>query len=123
MADNARFYMVGPEQPLTTPSADGKPLATKSWYTLYWQLYNAAVNGIPQPPTAVPVGVSPLVYTASIKGQLNIQGGTVVSVDFSRDGGTTTYPFPPPPCVIPLCKGDQIRVTFAMPPAVTFFPM
>lgn len=122
MPDNARFYMVGPEQALTKPDQSGNPVATKPWYTLYWQLYNAVTNGIPQPEVAIAASGSPQTYLASIKGQLNIAGGTGLTIQFSRNG-TTFYSAGAQPCMIPMCKGDRIRVTYATAPVLTFFPM
>ena len=122
MADNARFYMVGPEQPLTRPDTKGQAIATKPWYTLSWQLYNSAVNGIPQPEEFMPASGSPQTFLAPIKGQLNIVGGTGVVIEFTRNG-TDFFPAGTEPCMIPMCKGDRIRVTYTTSPVLTFFPM
>jgi hypothetical protein len=122
MADNARFYMVGPEQKLTIPDQTGNAQVAKPWYTLFWQLYNGVTNGVSQPEEAIASSASPQTYLASIKGQLNIAGGTGLTIQFSRDG-TTFYAAGAQPCMIPMCKGDRIRVTYATPPTLTFFPM
>ncbi len=121
MADKASFYMPRRESPLITEQ-EGQPRASKDWFTLFWKMYNAVTDGIPQPIETVTVGASPFTYVAMIKGQVVINGGTTVSVDFSRDG-TNFFPVPPSPAVIPMCKADRIRIAYATPPTVVFFPM
>lgn len=121
MTDKARFYMPRRESPVVSIQG-GQPRASKDWYTLFWQLYDSVTNGIPQREEQITVGASPFSFTAAIKGQVNITGGGGLTIEFSRDG-TTFYAAGTAPCMIPICKGDRIRVTYAGAPTMTFFPM
>lgn len=120
MTDRARFFMPPGELPITEIGPKGF-LAGKPWYMFFSQLYSGVVDGNQQPPTAVTVTASPFIFTATIKGQVAINGGTGVSVDLAR--GIVGYAVPPPPCLIPMSKGDQVRITYATPPTLVFFPM
>jgi len=121
MAGQARFYMVPAETPIADPGLRGL-IATKSWFMFFSQLYKAAVDGISQPPMQVTVSGSPFLFTATVKGQVFINGGTTISTDFIRPGNVPTAA-PPTFCVIPMNTGDQILISFATPPTVTFYPM
>lgn len=71
------------------------------------------------PPVTVAPGASPYTYTAVDAGTLVVQGGTVSLVELGRKGtfvttGLTT-------AVLSLSRGDQVRVTYAVAPALTFF--
>jgi 2-keto-4-pentenoate hydratase len=71
------------------------------------------------PPASVAVGASPFTYTAPDRGVLVLQGGTVSLVELGRKGtfvttGLTT-------AVLNVSKGDQVRVTYAVLPTLTFF--
>lgn len=121
VADKARFYMPRRESPIVTVQS-GQPLPSKDWYTLFWQVYDSVTNGIPQPTEAIVVTASPYQFTASIKGQVNISGGAGLTIQFSRDG-TNYLTAGTSPCMIPVCKGDRIRVTYGGAPSMTFVPM
>lgn len=121
MADKARFYMPRRESPIVTVQS-GQPLPSKDWYTLFWQVYDSVTNGIPQATEPISVTASPFVFTAAIKGQVNVRGGAGVSVEFSRDG-VTYLASGGSPCMIAVCKNDRIRVTYGGLPSMTFVPM
>lgn len=87
---------------------------TKAWS--YW------LQGFAASPAAFdsgPWGSSPLSYTASVDGSFLITGGTGVSVSLIRSGASVAGPVTG---FIPMTKGDQIIVTWATLPAMSFIP-
>lgn len=99
------------------------PLLTKgsissAWYRFWQGLSSGAPGGNVSLITA---GVTPFTYIAPLGGVVIISGGTVSQVQFSRDGasfygaGQTTGMFP-------VSQGDQLVVTYSVPPTMTFAP-
>lgn len=121
MTEKARFFMTSPNSPIVEMKGT-IPLAAKDWFRLISELYSSAVNGGSQPESAITVTASPFTYTGMIRGQLSVVGGGGLTIEFSRNG-TSFYAAGTAPCMIPLCKGDRIRIAYAVAPAVTFFPM
>lgn len=71
--------------------------------------------------SAITIGASPFSYTASIKGFVNIQGGTVSAVDLVRNGTTTNLGTAAGN--YPVSNGDKIIVTYSVvPTAMKFVP-
>lgn len=66
--------------------------------------------------TAVTVTASPFTYTAPADGFLSIVGGTVSGVSYVRQGLTTTLAVG---SVVPVKKGDGVRITYSVAPTVT----
>ena len=105
-----------------TPILGPQSMAQKDWYLFFTNLYTAVTGGTPQPEEAAMVGVSPYTYTALIRGQAHISGGTVTTIEFSRDG-TNWYDAGITEGFVQMDERDQLRVTYAVAPDITFFPM
>ncbi len=118
MTLRARFAMVRNQMPIVMERA----LAQKDWYLFFTNLYTAATDGLPQPEEAATVTASPFVYTAVIRGQVHIDGGTVTLIEFSRDG-STWYDAGITAGFVQMDRADSIQVTYAVAPTITFFPM
>lgn len=91
---------------------------SKDWYFFWVGLY----NGLP-PATEVAVvpGASPYVYSAPVRGSVIVSGGTVSAIAFSRDG-VTFYNVGQTSGMFLLNAADQLRITYAVAPTVTFVP-
>lgn len=118
MTLRARFQMVRNQMPLIMERA----LPQKDWFLFFSHLYTAATDGMSQPEEASAVPASPAVYTAVIRGQANIRGGTVSLVEFSRDG-TNWYPTGIVQGFVMMNTADRLRITYTVLPTLTFFPM
>lgn len=68
---------------------------------------------------SVAVGASPFTYVAPDNGKLVIQGGTVSLIELGRKGSFVTVGLVAG--VTPVVKGDQVRITYTVPPTLTFF--
>ena len=64
----------------------------------------------------VTVGASPFDYLAHRDGFVSIVGGTVSAVAFVREGVSTSLGVV---AVVPVKKGDTVRITYTVAPAVT----
>jgi predicted Rossmann-fold nucleotide-binding protein len=78
-----------------------------------------AVLGTTAPMVSVVPGASPFTYTAPDPGRVVVQGGTVTLIEVGRQGtfvlaGVIAG-------VLPVSRGDQVRVTYAVAPTMTFF--
>lgn len=73
----------------------------------------------PGPIVSVPMAVSPFAYTASRAGSLQIVGGTLSAVSFSRGGTTVTLGTAR---AIPMANGDVVTITFTGSPTASFIP-
>lgn len=118
MTLRARFAMVRNQ----TPILGANELAQKDWYLFFTNLWTAVTNGLPQAEEAVTVGTSPMTYTAIIRGQAHVTGGTVSVIEFSRDG-TNWYDTAITAGFVQMDAGDFLRVTYAVAPTITYFPM
>lgn len=118
MALRALFQMVRSQSPLIGERA----ITAKDWYVFFYTLYNAVTQGLPQPVEAQTLGASPFDYTAVIRGQLNIAGGTVSAIALSRDG-TTFFTAGITSGFVQMDAGDVARITYSVAPSLTYFPM
>lgn len=115
----AKFAMVRNQTPIVAAQA----LSQKDWYIFFYNLYLSAIDGLPQSPVAITVTASPFVYTAVIRGQLHVDGGTVSAIEFSRDGGTTWFDAGITAGFVQMDSRDQARITYTVLPTVNYFPM
>jgi hypothetical protein len=114
----ARFAMTRNQTPIVTAGG----ITQKDWFIFFYNLYLAVTEGLPQPETNITVTTSPMTYTAVIRGQAHVSGGTVSVIEFSRDG-TNWYDTGITAGFVQMDKGDQLRVTYAVAPNITYFPM
>lgn len=70
----------------------------------------------PPLPMALTVGSSPFTYVAPFAGTVVVSGGTVSATAFSRDGSTFITM---PAGVVPVARGDQVKVTYSGLPTMT----
>ncbi len=91
----------------------------KDWFFFLDGLFRGLAPGNVVPVTAT---ASPMVYTAPVRGNLIVRGGTVSKVEFSRDG-TTFYDTAQTQGIFPLNAADLLRITYSVAPvALTFIP-
>lgn len=76
--------------------------------------------GSQAPVSVVTVGASPFAYTATTKGQVVIQGGTVTAVTLTRAGTAVTLGIAGTTSV---SANDIITVTYTAAPTMTFIPL
>lgn len=74
---------------------------------------------VPPPVQAVVAGASPYSFPVPDDGILVVQGGTVSLIELGRGGtfvatGLTT-------AVIPVSRGDQVRITYTVAPTLNYF--
>lgn len=93
-------------------------ITSKDWYFFFSGLYTGLA---PSQPSSISVGVSPFTYSAVVKGSIIVQGGTVSSIQFSRNG-VTFYNVGQTSGMIPINAADRIIVTYTVKPAMTFVP-
>lgn len=67
----------------------------------------------------VTVGASPFTYIAPDAGLIVLQGGTVNLVELGR--GVTFVNVGLLTGAVPVSKGDQVRLTYIVAPAMTYF--
>lgn len=93
-------------------------VTTKDWYFFWNGLYTGLAPALPLPVT---VGVSPFTLSATAKGSVIVNGGTVSQIQFSRDGvnffttGQTAGMFT-------VNASDLLVITYTVAPTVTFVP-
>lgn len=99
--------------PLTNGGFTGK-----DWFFFWSGLY----HGLP-PGNVLEVAAtaSPMAYTAPVKGNLIVQGGTVSQVEFSRDG-VNLYDTAQTQGIFPLNAADILTITYSVAPTLTFVP-
>jgi predicted Rossmann-fold nucleotide-binding protein len=71
------------------------------------------------PLAALTPGASPYTYVASDNGRVVVQGGTVSLIELGRKGSFVTTGLTAG--VVPVSRGDQLRVTYTVVPNMTFF--
>jgi len=118
MSLRAKFAMTRSQTPMVVQGA----LAQKDWFVFFYNLYLAVTEGLPQAEEAITVTASPMTYTAIIRGQAHVDGGTVSVIEFSRNG-TDWYDTGVTTGFVTMDRGDQLRVTYSVPPDITYFPM
>lgn len=94
-------------------------ITSRDWYRFFVGLF----RGLP-PANVEPVTLtgSPYVYSATRKGSLIVEGGTVSAVEFSRDGGDTYIDVGTVAGMFTLNASDLLRLTYAVDPNVNFVP-
>lgn len=90
----------------------------RDWYFFFAGLFRGLPPGNVEPVT---VGASPYVYSAAKRGVIIIDGGTVSAVEFTRDG-TNWFDCGTIAGMFHLSAADQLRVTHAGAPTMTFAP-
>lgn len=118
MSLGARFAMMRNQMPIVMD----RGMAQKDWYLFFTNLYQAVTEGLPQQEESVTLTASPMTYTAVIRGQAHVGGGTVSVIEFSRNG-TDWYDTGVTSGFVQMDRGDQLRVTYAVAPDITYFPM
>lgn len=71
------------------------------------------------PLSSVAVGASPYTYVAPDNGKLVVQGGTVSLIELGRKSSFVTTGIIAG--LVPVARGDQVRITYTVVPTVTFF--
>lgn len=71
------------------------------------------------PLAAIAVGASPFTYVSPDSGRVVVQGGTVSLVELGRKASFVTLGITAG--VIPVSRGDSVRVTYSVVPTLTFF--
>jgi hypothetical protein len=69
---------------------------------------------------SVDVGASPFTYTAARQGMLLMSGGTVSLIQYGRGGTMFSLGVLAGP--VGVMSGDQVRITYALAPTLTFLP-
>ncbi len=118
MSLRAKYAMVRSQTPIMGPGG----LAQKDWYLFFSNLWTSITDGTPQPEEEAVLDASPASYTAVIRGQAHLEGGTVSLVEFSRDG-TSWYDTGITAGFVQMDARDQLRITYAVAPTLTYFPM
>jgi hypothetical protein len=95
-----------------------KGYTSKDWYFFWAGLFKGLAPGNVEP---VVVGPSPFIYTALKRGSMIVNGGTVSLIEFSRDG-VTFFDVGATAGMFALNASDQLRVTYTVPPTMTFVP-
>lgn len=90
----------------------------KEWYFFWSGLFRGLPPGNVEPVT--PTG-SAYTYSATKRGSMIIAGGTVTLVEFTRDG-TNFFDCGATAGMFYLNASDQLRVTYAVAPDMTFVP-
>ena len=72
--------------------------------------------------SAVSIGASPFVFQSTVPGNITVTAGTVSLIEISRDG-VTFFATGLLAGMFFLCPGDFIRVTYAVAPTMTWFPI
>jgi predicted Rossmann-fold nucleotide-binding protein len=75
-------------------------------------------QGSQNPPAAITVGASPFSYKAMGDGVVIVTGGTVSLIEYGRNGTFTTTGITVG--LVPVSRGDTVRVTYTALPAMTF---
>ncbi len=94
-----------------------KGVTSRAWYQFLQQLWKGTP---PAAESSVTVGASPFTFTASQRGFVIVQGGTVSLVQFSRS--TTNYTTGQTSGCFPVSAGDSLIVTYSVSPNMTFVP-
>lgn len=105
----------------TTPNYD-QPLTIKDKIsTSWWRFFSDTDTGVPPSSETVitPTG-SPFTYSAKLKGNVIVTGGTVTGIAIARSG--TFYSTGEITGQYNLCANDQLQVTYSSPPTMVLFP-
>lgn len=106
----------------TAPTYDqpinDKGLTSRFWYRFFQNLWKGVP---PAPESTLTPAASPYTYTASQKGFLIVQGGTVTLVQWSR-GGVANHTTGATQGCFPLSAGDSLVITYSVAPTLTYCP-
>jgi hypothetical protein len=102
----------------STPLMDKKGTTNASWFRLLQGLFSGAPTGNL---SVVTPGSSPYTYAAPVGGTLIVNGGTVSQIKYSRDGANF-YVTGQTAGMLPLSQGDQLVISYSVPPTLTFAP-
>ena len=94
-----------------------KGVTSRAWYQFFQQLWKGVP---PADESSVTVTASPFTYTASQRGFVIVNGGTVSLIQFART--TTNYTTGQTSGCFPLSSGDSLVVTYTGKPTMTFVP-
>lgn len=90
---------------------NGKGYIIDPWNSFFQQFTQQA-------PASVGItGTSPLTYTANVKGNLLVIGGTISNISLIR--GSTTFNLTGQ-TIIPISIGDTVVITFSVTPTIAF---
>lgn len=78
-----------------------------------------ALLSAPVAKEVIALGASPATFTAVDRGTLVVQAGTVSNIELGR-GGVFVSAGVVAGC-IPVARGDQVRVTYAVAPTTNYF--
>jgi hypothetical protein len=100
-----------------------QPLAIKGitgagWFRFWLGLWSGAPTG--NVSVVTPIN-APFTYAAPVGGTLIVNGGSVSQVRYSRDGANF-YVTGQTQGMFPLSQGDQVVITYSVPPTLTFAP-
>ena len=100
------------------PSGAGLVLRVNELFRAVALSVNELIDRVSTPlsVSAVTVGASPFDYEASRDGFVSIVGGVVSAVAYVRQGVSTSLGVV---AVVPVKKGDTVRITYTVAPAVT----
>ncbi len=102
----------------STPLMDKKGTTNASWFRLFQGLF----TGSPAANISVVVpGTTPYTYAAPTGGTLIVNGGSVSQVKYSRDGASF-YVTGQTQGMFPVSQGDQLVISYSVPPTLTFAP-
>ena len=112
------FGMIRNEIPI---SGDTKPTVVvgKDWFRFFANLFTSTTSGNSDPIVTL-TGASPYSYQAMQRGQVIVSGGTVSTIELTRDG-KTFYTTGLTAGVFPLSANDLIRITFSVSPTTRVF--
>lgn len=107
----------------TTPTYDLPLTVGKNTHVAWWRWFQDIDLGAP-PSSELPITLSgsPFTYSAKMKGNLIVNGGSVSLIEFSRTKGTY-YTTGQTAGMFNLAANDLLRVTYSSPPTVTFVPI
>lgn len=95
-----------------------KANTSSPWYKFFSGLFTG------KPPSAestVTATTSPMTYTATQRGFMIVQGGTVSLVQWNR-GGVTNHATGQTQGCFPVSQGDSLIITYSVAPTLTFVP-
>ena len=95
-----------------------KGTTASGWYRFWQGLWSGTPTG--NVSVVTPIS-SPFTYAAPVGGTLIVNGGVVSQVRYSRDGANL-YVTGQTQGMFPLSQGDQVWITYSVPPILTFAP-
>src|ERR1700747_597948 len=100
-----------------------QPLMTKGVMASGWaRFFQGLWSGTPTANlSGVTLGSSPFTYAAPAGGTLIVNGGTVSQVKYSRDAANF-YVTGQTQGMFPISQGDQLVISYSVPPTLVFAP-